>query len=158
VQLRRPLRRLEYLTSLPSPMGEMWTPTVDSSNCLNESLILLAFGIANTVSNFMVVLMPIPIIWNTQMPVDRRMRVMALLTLGLLACCAGIVRTIYTARYTASRDKTWDIIPVLIASTVELNLGIVRITGTFCYDPVSLINIRFAHRFLASYHLYKNIL
>lgn len=136
----------------------MWIETVDSSNCLNESSILLAFGIANTVSNFMVALMPIPIIWNTQMPVGRRMKVMALLALGLLACCAGIVRTVYTARYTTSRDKTWDIIPVLIASTVELNLGIVRITGTSCYDPVSLISIRFAPQFLASYHLYKNIL
>lgn len=139
-------------------MSEMWIPKVDSSNCLNESSVLLAFGIANTVSNFVVVFMPIPIIWNTQMPVGRRMKVTALLTLGLLACSAGIVRTIYTARYTASRDKTWDIIPVLIASTVELNLGIVRITSTFCYDPVSLTNVRFAHRFLASYHLYKNIL
>ena len=139
-------------------MDEMWIATVDSSNCLDESLILLAFGIFNTVSDFMAVLMPIPIIWNTQMPVGRRVKVTALLTLGLLACCAGIIRTIYTARYTTSLDKTWDIIPVLIASIVELHLGIVRITSTFCYNLVWLINLRFAHQFLASYHLYKNIL
>ena len=82
-------------------------------------------GVINTITDFMVVLLPIPIVWNLQLAAARRIELTSLLAVGFLVCCAGILRNIYTYQLTQTWDPSWTVRPVFITSTVELDVGIV---------------------------------
>ena len=107
------------------PLREYWSITQRKSKCLNQTQELMVSGIINTVTDFIVVLLPLPIVWNLRLEIVRRVQIISLLAAGLLVCCAGIMRNIYTYQLTQTWDASWAIFPVFITSTVELNFGIV---------------------------------
>ena len=82
-------------------------------------------GVINTITDFIVVLLPVPIVWNLRLAIARRIQIISLLAAGILVCCAGIMRNIYTYQLTQTWDPSWSISPVFITSTVELDFGIV---------------------------------
>jgi hypothetical protein len=100
-------------------------PADQPSNCIDEDENFLAAGVINTLTDFIVVLLHIPIVWNLQLRMGRLMKAISLLDVGILVCWAGIVRTIYTSKFKSTYDVTWEIWPVTIASTIQLNVGIV---------------------------------
>jgi hypothetical protein len=98
--------------------------------CLNEGVNLISSGIVNTTTDFLVVLLPIPVIWKLRLPFRQRIAILALFGLGLGVCVAGIVRTVFTFQLgngggEKTYDVTWTAFQLWIASSLELNIGIV---------------------------------
>ena len=92
--------------------------------CISDSSIIV-FGILNAVTDFVVLGLPIPIVWSLQLPVETRAAVIALFSLSALACAAGILRTVYSAYWADSYDLSWNTWALGVAAMVELNLGII---------------------------------
>ena len=87
---------------------------------------MLGGGIASTISDFMVVVLPIPIVMRLQMPLLNRIGVCVLLCLGIVVTVAGALRTYYSWRsLIASWDSTWYAYPLWIAGAVEIDLGVI---------------------------------
>jgi hypothetical protein len=63
-------------------------PADQPSNCIDEGENLLAAGVINTLTDFIVALLLIPIVWNLQLPMGRRMKAISLLRVGILVCAA----------------------------------------------------------------------
>ena len=82
-------------------------------------------GVINTITDFIVVLLPIPLVWNLRLATARRIKLISLFAAGILVCCAGIMRNIYTYRLTQTWDPSWAASPVFITSTIKLDVGIV---------------------------------
>ena len=107
-------------------MSQYWTvEPAGPSACISESRNLMAASIINTVTDFLVVLLPIPAILKLQLPLGSRCQLIFIFAVSFLVCFAGITRTIYTFKYLKTWDTTWAIFAVWISSTVELNIGIV---------------------------------
>lgn len=112
-----------------SPVEYYWVyPQLDHGSCLSEGKITLAAGIINCVSDLLVTVLPIPIIWQLQMPIKQRIGVCILLCLGFIVTIAGIVRTYYIWKSLMdSYDTTWYAYPLWIAAAIEIDLAVVSI-------------------------------
>ncbi|KAK7941014.1 uncharacterized protein PG986_013401 [Apiospora aurea] len=108
------------------PISDYWTPSAGRQNCIDEATHLEAAGIINTISDFILVFLPIRTVLGLKLPWKQRLIVLALFSAGFLASIAGIVRVYFTS-ITANDpnfDRTWNSWANWIASTVELGLGI----------------------------------
>lgn len=97
--------------------------------CLNEQKHLLAAGCINTITDFLLVLLPIPYIWQLQLPKKQQMIVASLFAGGLFATGTGAARTFVTFQFfdSADADPTWNATPILLLSALELFISIVRL-------------------------------
>lgn len=92
---------------------------------MNEAAHILAAGIINTVTDFCVVAIPIPVVLKLRLPLRQRLFCAVLFGAGFIVCIAGAARIVYTYQLNTSYDKTWLFYPTWICGTIELYLGIV---------------------------------
>jgi hypothetical protein len=83
-------------------------------------------AVASNAGDVLVTILPIPIVLQIKMPLQQRMGVMILFSLGFFAIIAGSVRTFYIwDMYFHSYDVSWLCTPLYISSSVEMSLGLV---------------------------------
>ncbi|OIW33761.1 hypothetical protein CONLIGDRAFT_677512 [Coniochaeta ligniaria NRRL 30616] len=117
-----------FITMLQcSPVSAYWTLSFTKQKCINEEAHVLAAGVINTVTDFIIVLLPIRIVKNLNLPKKQRVLVYLLFTGSLLASIAGAIRTYFTWRLTSSPDHdiTWNSYYVMLLSSIELFVGII---------------------------------
>ncbi|KAK7970434.1 hypothetical protein PG996_001137 [Apiospora saccharicola] len=109
------------------PLSDYWTPTAGQQNCIDKGTHLEAAGIINTVSDFILVFLPIRTVVGLKLPWKQRIIVLLLFSAGFLACIAGVVRVYFTAISVndTNFDRTWNAWANWIASVVELSLAII---------------------------------
>ncbi|KAJ5162534.1 hypothetical protein N7492_007926 [Penicillium capsulatum] len=111
------------------PLPYFWlqytNPTAVDGTCINTPKFFLGNGIGAVIIDFLILLVPVPIIWKLQMPRSQRIAVTGILLLGGFVCIAGIVRLVVLNNNTHSDDATWTIAPVFLWSCVEPFIGIV---------------------------------
>ncbi|KAK9416214.1 hypothetical protein SUNI508_09794 [Seiridium unicorne] len=110
-----------------SPISAYWTITSAPKRCINQPAHLLAAGIINTITDFIIVFLPMQIVMHLDLPRKQRYIVIGLFGAGFLACAAGIVRIVFTWLMTTAtnRDTTWNAWSVWVASGIELYVGII---------------------------------
>ncbi|KAI1344653.1 hypothetical protein F5Y15DRAFT_118486 [Xylariaceae sp. FL0016] len=113
-----------------SPPSYFWTELEGASGrCLDPSVIpavTMGFGAFSIVMDWIVGLLPIAMLWNVRINLRTKVSVAALLSLGILAGIALLVRMFYLnqARI-ASRDFVRATINVATCAIIELALGII---------------------------------
>ena len=108
------------------PPSQYWTLSFTPQSCILEPKTLLVSGIINTISDFLIVILPIPTVWRLRLPSRQQVILGLLFGAGFIVSAAGCVRTVYTYRLTVSNDRTWMASPAWLSSSVELYLGIVN--------------------------------
>ncbi|ETS80597.1 hypothetical protein PFICI_08126 [Pestalotiopsis fici W106-1] len=110
-----------------SPIYAYWTIGLKSKKCINEAAHLLAAGIINTLTEIIVVFLPMKTILKLELPRKQRAIVIGLFATGFLACAAGIARIVFTWLTTsaADHDTVWNAWVLRLASGIELYLGII---------------------------------
>ncbi len=64
-------------------MRRIWNPTVPG-RCLDVTVLPYTSGIFNILSDFYILLIPWPFIWGPNMGRDRKLRLVAIFSVGLL--------------------------------------------------------------------------
>ncbi|KAF3481514.1 uncharacterized protein GIQ15_04273 [Arthroderma uncinatum] len=106
------------------PISAYWTLSTKPQNCINEAAHILAGGILNAVTDFVVVILPIPTVMTLKLPTRQRVVLCMLFGAGFAVCIAGSVRVYFTYELNISHDKTWAAYPVWISGTFEMYLGV----------------------------------
>jgi hypothetical protein len=108
------------------PIQAFWTfPLPPNAKCLDDGILTFAGGIANTVADLLVIVLPLPLIASLDLPPRRRAGAIGLVSLGFLVCIAGGVRSYYTwLSLIKSYDTTWDSYGVWLSAVVEIDLGV----------------------------------
>ncbi|CAD6440051.1 b628435a-f7c9-414c-9f17-943939478156 [Sclerotinia trifoliorum] len=108
------------------PVSHYWLITfAPQPECINQKVHVTFAGSFNTLTDFFVVILPIPKMLKLQISQRQRLIVIFLFAAGFLVCIAGTVRTYYTYVELTSTDVTWDDYYVWISSSVELYVGII---------------------------------
>ncbi|RHZ62348.1 hypothetical protein CDV55_105770 [Aspergillus turcosus] len=95
-------------------------------HCLNDRAIVFSASVINVFTDFLVTVLPMPLIWNLKLPTRQRIAVISIFGLGIVVNVAGSVRTVYVWKsMVASYDTTWLGWPILIAASVEINMGLI---------------------------------
>ena len=69
---------------------------------------MLSFSILTIFLDFIILLLPIPIVWKLQLPLKQRLAVMSLFGAGIIVCVAGIVHAYFVdLALVKSYDETW---------------------------------------------------
>jgi hypothetical protein len=66
-----------------SPIRKYWTPGIPGV-CLNLEVMYLVGGIPNIVLDFLILLLPLPLLWKLKMPLNRKLLVVGVFVLGYL--------------------------------------------------------------------------
>lgn len=120
-----------------SPVSAYWTLSVTPQRCINESTHILAAGCINTSTDFLIVLLPIPYVVRLQLPRKQQIIVGSLFAGGVFVTAAGAVRTfvMFDRNSDVNKDMTWNSVPIIIASALELYIGIVSASSFFFSFP-----------------------
>lgn len=67
-----------------TPMAFNWNPSLPQGRCGHQDAFYIAGGIANTITDVMVIVLPMPHIWSLQMPASQKAAVSGVFALGTL--------------------------------------------------------------------------
>jgi hypothetical protein len=112
-----------------NPIRAYWAfPRVPGAKCLDEASWSIAAGISSCFMDLLVTALPIPLILQLSMSARKRIVIIVLMNLGLLATIAGAVKVVYVWRSLVnSYDTTWEGYGLWIAGTIEVNIGVVSL-------------------------------
>lgn len=116
-----------------SPREKIWNRLETTGSCRNVNVALQASGLFNVLSDFMILVIPLPLLWKLQMSLKKKSLTTAVFAIGLLACLTSIIRTYYTYKITTSSDESFLFNPLGEWSMAELSAGIV--VGCFPVMP-----------------------
>ncbi|KAJ8068355.1 hypothetical protein OCU04_003917 [Sclerotinia nivalis] len=86
------------------PFNLNWKVTVPPQKCAKGQTGLLFMSIAIIVTNVVLVSIPLPMIWRTQMAIDTKLKVSAVFLVGLFLVVISILRTILQESGTQAMD------------------------------------------------------
>ena len=111
------------------PLSAFWSPLATYPKiCIDEGNYMLSFSIITIFLDFILLLLPVPIVVTLQLSTKQRLAVCGLFFLGFIICIAGIIQAYYVDKALIhSYDETWDGWPLWVASAIEVDLGIVSI-------------------------------
>ncbi|KXG53583.1 uncharacterized protein PGRI_006330 [Penicillium griseofulvum] len=110
------------------PVSYYWTQYADPSGgvCIfNLYPFYIGNAAANVVTDGIILLVPIPLVWKLQMRKTQKVMLSGIFLLGGFVCIASIVRIYYMTFLKNSADVTWIMGDVFIWSSVEPSIGIV---------------------------------
>jgi len=108
-----------------TPIAFFWNSKIKGGKCVDKTTLYYANAGISIVTDLALLFMPVVFLWNVTMPKLQKALVMLIVAFGGLACIASILRlrTLYTS--TKSKDTTWDKVPAIYWSTIEINVGII---------------------------------
>lgn len=74
------------------PISAYWKGETDK--CMDQSAIITADAIISVISDLAILLLPVPLTWNLQMPTKRRLRIIGMLAAGGIATAFSVYRLI----------------------------------------------------------------
>ncbi|KAI0870305.1 hypothetical protein GGS24DRAFT_493099 [Hypoxylon argillaceum] len=107
-------------------IDNVWQPEAQEL-CIDFGLRNLISGIINSVTNILIVAIPIPLVWNLQITKQNKWLVLVPFAVGGSVCVIGIIRLPYSISI-GTTDATWDVVPSTIVSVVEIAVGMLAVS------------------------------
>lgn len=67
-----------------NPREKFWNPLITTGHCLDGKAASKASGIFNVISDFAILIMPMPILWKLQMSLRKKLSTISVFALGFL--------------------------------------------------------------------------
>ncbi|MCJ1366546.1 hypothetical protein MMC16_005675 [Acarospora aff. strigata] len=109
---------------VPRP-GQGWLVAVSSPRCNKAYILSYIQGPFGIVSDFYLLLLPVPVVWQLHLPAKRKIGVCAIFATGFLACFSSVLGLYYRVRVVRSTDFSWQMLPVITLVIVEINVGVI---------------------------------
>ncbi|KAK3389762.1 hypothetical protein B0H63DRAFT_390514 [Podospora didyma] len=108
------------------PTSSYWNLLLNHRDCIAEGPPLLAQAALTVTADFVVWILPLPTLYQAQLPLRQRIALIVLFSFGLVVVVAAIVRT-YWIHYVVDEtfDVTWAGFHLWIWTAVEVNLGVI---------------------------------
>lgn len=104
-------------------------------NIRNVAISGAAFSIGEDTA---ILTMPLPLIWRLNLKLSRKIGITIILTIGVIAAVASIVRFVFLLSYNQTMDQIWDNFTIVVLSQIELTLSIICV----CFPSIRLIFTR----------------
>ncbi|KAK3291203.1 uncharacterized protein B0H64DRAFT_330769 [Chaetomium fimeti] len=111
-----------YLT-MCIPLQKMWHSDLDGYCHPYE--VWWALTYLHIITDFMIFLIPIPVVVTMTIPLRQKAGLLVVFTLGLFLCAISIVRTVWLDLLLHVDDATWYLVTIANWSTAEVNIAII---------------------------------
>ncbi|KAI4213374.1 MAG: hypothetical protein LQ349_009283, partial [Xanthoria aureola] len=105
------------------PREKIWNKLEPGGHCFNAHVAYMATGIFNVLSDFAILILPMVPIWKLQLPMRKKIMMLAVFATGFCACITSIVRTYYTSESEIG-DVSYKLIIMGLWTWAELTAGI----------------------------------
>ncbi|RAK99551.1 uncharacterized protein BO80DRAFT_446522 [Aspergillus ibericus CBS 121593] len=100
------------------PVPGYWTLDPKAS-CLNQRAALIADSVISVVTDFIILILPLPLTWSLQMSRSKKLRVIGMLSAGGLATAFSLYRLVLVLRDGSSNDQTIVFTIVILSGNAE---------------------------------------
>lgn len=109
-----------------TPVQSYWDGVAANSHCINYDLALHIFSGANVVTEFIIIILPMPLVWRMNTSLARRLQISGVFLLGSIVTVVSIIRAYYTGRTTLAfkSDATYVGSYLYLWATAETGTGI----------------------------------
>ncbi|OSS52392.1 hypothetical protein B5807_02756 [Epicoccum nigrum] len=105
------------------PISAYWQG--DQSKCLNQSAVITADSIISTVTDAIILLLPLPLTWSLQLPTRKKLRVGGMLAVGGLATAFSAWRLNLILTNGKSTDMTILFVQVVMSGNAEAGIALI---------------------------------
>ncbi|KAI0379358.1 hypothetical protein F5Y04DRAFT_127961 [Hypomontagnella monticulosa] len=105
-----------------TPIHAYWDRT-PGSTCLDSNLIGWMNSIGNIITDIIVLLLPIPVVWRLNLKRGRKWAVIGIFGLGFFTCIISICRMVFFAKLTS--DFSYDLVSVAAWGEAESASGLI---------------------------------
>lgn len=121
-----------YLSSVPliayfcsPPPGQSWANENVFVKCKRLTPYAIAQGSCNAALDIFTLVLPIHPIWGLQLPIKKRIGVLAIFTTGFFAVIASAISLYYRYELTYGNDVNWNEGAFVTSAVVEINVAII---------------------------------
>ncbi|CAK3813283.1 Hypothetical predicted protein [Lecanosticta acicola] len=107
-----------------SPIAASWDPFITNYTCAKEFVSGGETGVFNVISDVYILFLPIPMIWNLQTNTKRKLRLLAVFSVGLFTAVTSIVRLAETVIQAKNPDAFYALGKVDIWALLEYSIGL----------------------------------
>jgi hypothetical protein len=108
------------------PIKTFWLGIdVTHGHCLKQLEIFLTDTLISVVSDMILLILPLAMIGKMHLPLNKKLKVMAILAAGGLACVASIVRLVWVVQYRNTVDHTYINKLVGLPTSAEIAIGLI---------------------------------
>ncbi|MCJ1456330.1 hypothetical protein MMC28_006691 [Mycoblastus sanguinarius] len=109
------------------PISDFWASQEARTNCTAANALLVATAVPNTVIDFVILVLPLTMVWKLQLSIRRKVALTSSFLIGTLVCVASIMRLLAVAQVNKPQrgDSDWKYARPLIWSNAETSIGII---------------------------------
>lgn len=93
--------------------------------CIDVELYFLISGSLNAATDFVLLALPIPILWRLRTSQPQKLILTGIFTVGLAVCAVSVTRLIMLHQYGKREDITWYYVPIAIWTAAEPSIAVV---------------------------------
>jgi len=110
-----------------TPLAKTFHPLTfkGHAHCLVIQKLIKTNGGFNIASDFLVLVLPVPLILKLQMDLRTKIGVLGIFSTGIFVWVMSIVRTVIVIQSLNAIDQTWEAVPDSLWLTAELDVGII---------------------------------
>ncbi|KAF4552493.1 Hypothetical protein D9617_10g074750 [Elsinoe fawcettii] len=106
------------------PVSKFWNPA-GPGKCMPQWPIFFGNSYMNIITDLMIILSPLPVLSNLQMPKRQKMALGGIFLIGAFVCVISVVRLVLLYQAKSSVDFSYDNVPPAAWSIVEANIAII---------------------------------
>ncbi|KAL4733519.1 hypothetical protein BDV11DRAFT_199852 [Aspergillus similis] len=106
------------------PVAKFWDPTIDGY-CLDKKALWFSNSAIHIFTDIVLLLFPMPVLKNLQLPRRQRLALMAVFALGAFVLVTSILRLKSLLVISDSEDPTYDNVGAATWSAIECNVAII---------------------------------
>lgn len=107
-----------------TPREKVWNKSVPGT-CVNVSTLLNTSGLFNTITDVIILLIPVKSVWSLHMNARRKLCVIAVFTVGFTAPVFSVVGFVVRLRTSNSPDLAYNGPLILLWATAEISTGLI---------------------------------
>ncbi|KAL9609955.1 MAG: hypothetical protein Q9167_005307 [Letrouitia subvulpina] len=107
-----------------TPRSKIWNKKIPG-HCVDRSKLFLSSGIFNTVTDFIILLIPVQAVWKLKMDTKRKLGIILVFTIGLTAPVFSIVGLVVRLRISNDPDATYNQPKIYLWALAELTAGLI---------------------------------
>ncbi|KAK7906396.1 hypothetical protein PG985_016402 [Apiospora marii] len=111
------------MTFICVPVYAYWDKSVPHV-CLSDPVMQLTNSVGNIVTDVMLLLLPMPVLWNLRLPPRQKWSVIAIFSLGFITCIVSLLRVIFVFDHGPSSDITFDGVTITGWTIAEVTTGL----------------------------------
>ncbi|PVH81178.1 hypothetical protein DL98DRAFT_548618 [Cadophora sp. DSE1049] len=107
-----------------NPIAALWIPDLPAV-CLDRVKLFYCDTVMSALTDMVILVLPIPLVWSLKMPLKKKLRIAALLGAGGIATAASVVRLILVFQPNSFNDETVSFIRFNLLGVAEVGIGII---------------------------------